>query len=77
MMSQLLTNYKNEAPSCAMSVIFVLAVRIRLRRIELRSPLTVTLADMIALVTDTDLVDVLVRLCKVLEQQPEESLSHA
>jgi hypothetical protein len=37
----------------------------------LRSPLTVTLADMIALVTDTDLVDVLVRLCKVLEQQPE------
>ena len=41
----------------------------RVSKALLRSPLTLTLADMIALVTDTDLVDVLVRLCTVLEQQ--------
>ena len=41
----------------------------RVSKTLLRSPLTLTLADMIALVTDTDLVDVLLRLCAVLEQQ--------
>jgi hypothetical protein len=45
----------------------------RVSRALLRSPLTLTLADMIALVTDTDLVEVLVRLCAVLEKQSDTS----
>ena len=49
----------------------------RVSKALLRSPLTLTLADLVALVTDTDLMDVLTKLCAVLERQPAGTEPHS